>query len=386
MQSISNLLDIVASLNAEQQKLVRQIFRIEEMTGLAEVPELLRPKVVRWCGGTDSTASFVLSQVEKQSVVSVHNLWTFETANFNVLRSCRPVVGAASQIGLDELVDASEGPEKCDFCSVETLTSLEPFGRVRGTYCCTAGNVFKSSGLHSLVIWHCHAPHRLSLEQLNDGFKTADAWFEHAVEWDAVRGQSSYPVMFWNCFKSAGASQIHPHLQLQLFKSPVGQGALIAQQSKSYNLEIENASECHCSDLCADIAAAHHHLGLALSGNRGEICWASLTPSVGGGEFCVLGPCLQIKHGRPQLADLSVSINAIICALRGCGAEGLSIVAFIVPRGLEKVSWFVRCANRGPAIANSVDAGSTELAGLTGVGTDPFRLLEALKREFSKLT
>lgn len=382
MPRISNLPHIVGSLDAEQEQLVRRIFRIDEMTGQVEFPVLLRPKVLRWCGGTDDTASFVLSQVEQQTVVSVHNAWTYETANFNVLRSCRPVVGAPSQFGLDELVAASEGPDKCDFCSVETLTSLEPFGRVRGTYCCTAGNVFKSSGLHSLVIWHCHAPHRLSLEQLHDGFTTADAWFEHAVSWDALRGGSNYPVMFWNCFKSAGASQIHPHLQLQLFKSPVGQGALIAQQCKNYNLEFGNEIKSHSADLCADIAAAHNHLGLALPGNRGDICWASLTPSVGGGELCALGSSLQIKDGRPQLADLSVSINAIIRALRGCGAEGLSIVAFIVPRGLDRVSWFVRCANRGPAVANSVDAGSTELAGLTGVGTDPFCLFEALKREF----
>lgn len=348
-----------------------------------EVPVLLQPKVLRWCGAADA-AWEVLRRVEEQHVVTVHNRWTFATANFNVLRACRPIAGPMGGNGIcgpDKLVAASQGPENCDFCAVETMTCLEPFGRVRGKHSCTAGNVFKSAGLHSLVVWKDHAPHKLSREEMHDGLETADAWFSQAIAWDSQRQGATYPVMFWNCFRSAGASQIHPHMQLQLFKSPVAQGALWADQSKRYQSDMKAHRPHDQFDLCKDIVTAHSNLGLAVRVHEpGPVCFASLTPGVVGGELCVLGASSAASSGQPPLAALSSSIYAMMGALSRSGAEGISTVAFLVPSG-DEFAWFVRCINRGPATAVVVDASSAELAGLAGVSSDPFQLIEVLRDE-----
>merc|ERR1712060_839811 len=182
---------------------------------------------------------------------------------------------------------------------------------------------------------------------------------------------------FWNNFKRGGASQIHPHMQVQLHNGPVGQGALLLEQSRRYQCE------CQGGDLCRDIVRAHQHLGLALQyPDDGEpvFVWASLTPRIGGGELCALGRATALP-GQPQLAGLAPAMATMIRALRKCGAEGISINGFLVPSGNDKQAWYVRCMNRGAAKPDVVDAGSMELMGLAGISSDPYALFAALELE-----
>lgn len=371
MPCVADLPSLIGQLEFEARQDVERLFRVQHLEGLNEVPQQLRPKVARWCGGgaDDDEAWQCAAQ---QSVVSVHSIWTYETANFNTLRARRPVVGGGvGSGGPDEAAAACEGPDKCDFCDVENLTCVEPFGRVRGKHCVTAGNVFKSAGLHGLVIWTRHRLHHLTAQELLDGFEVADSWFDRARAWTEESGSTFkpiYPVMFWNCFRNAGASQVHPHMQLVLFETPVAQGALLKDQSDRYWRE-------HNRSLVLDLIAAHRHCGLALE--VGDVaCWASLTPRVGGGELCLLGPA------DAPLAATAAAMLPAMQGLRRCGSEGISVVAFPVPVGEGACSaWFVRLAARGLISSLVTDAGSSELCGLTGAGSDPYTLLSALRSE-----
>lgn len=183
--------------------------------------------------------------------------------------------------------------------------------------------------------------------------------------------------MFWNLFRAAGASQIHPHVQLQLFGGPQGQAALLEEQAERFRQRHEG------DELCMAVVRAHSSLGLAVAAERlpsGTVaCWSSLTPRVGGGELCALGAA--VGDGRlPPLAGVAQAIAAMLAALRRCGAEAISTVALQVPVGSGK-AWMVRCTNRGSACTQVVDAGSVELVGIAGVGTDPYALLAALEQE-----
>lgn len=375
--SIAGLWSKLKSLDDASRLDVSRVFHIEETLGSQEVPEALRSKCARWCGGGDDAASSAWKKAEQQRVITVHSLWTFETANFNVLRACRPVAGAtkAGVNGTGELVEACAGPGRCDFCNLEELTCVEPFGRVRGKHSASAGNLFKSAGLHGLIIWDKHNPHKLTAEEMLDGLQTADAWFAKAAAWDAERGGSSVnPVLFWNCFHAAGASQLHPHMQVQLFTTPVGQEALLRSQGIRYR----NTREAEGRDLCQDLVLAHRHLGLVLDLPGEVACWASLTPRVGGGELCILGPGVL---GRPPLAALGGAFAAIVRAMWRCGAEAHSVIAYTIPAEGGGQAWLLRCMNRGAATPVSVDAGSAEMGGLCGSGSDPYAMLAALKEE-----
>lgn len=243
-EELPNIAGIVARLAAlpqDEKALVERVLRIEELVGFQAVPQDLRAKVARWCGGSGDAASQAWRKAEQQTVVAVHGIWTFESANFNALRACRPLAKRVdeSQTSPDGIAAACKGIGNCDFCDALRLTCVEPFGRVTGKFSLTCGNVFKSAGLHGLVIWHKHEPHQLTTEEVVDGFETADRWIEEAQrfglgEHRPTSCEPTYPVMFWNCFGSAGASQVHPHMQLQLFGAPVGQGALLREQAVRY--------------------------------------------------------------------------------------------------------------------------------------------------------
>jgi len=265
MSGIASLPEKLANLDEAARADVARVLRIKALEGGEyEVPEPFRSKVARWCGGASdagAAASDAWTKVLGQRVISVHGIWTYETSNFNPLRTLRPVAGPmASTAGPDAVASACAGPGKCDFCDAERLTVVEPFGRVQGRHSLTAGNVFKSAGVHGLVIWSRHEPHLLTQEEVTDGFRTADEWFDRAAGLEIPEGGGDcYPMMFWNCFRNAGASQVHPHMQLQLFPEPVALGAMLREQGARYIREAKGGR-----DLCRDVARAHQHLGLAM--------------------------------------------------------------------------------------------------------------------------
>jgi len=220
MSGIASLPEKLANLDEAARADVARVLRIKALEGGEyEVPEPFRSKVARWCGGASdagAAASDAWTKVLGQRVISVHGIWTYETSNFNPLRTLRPVAGPmASTAGPDAVASACAGPGKCDFCDAERLTVVEPFGRVQGRHSLTAGNVFKSAGVHGLVIWSRHEPHLLTQEEVTDGFRTADEWFDRAAGLEIPEGGGDcYPVMFWSCFRNAGASQVAQGLPL----------------------------------------------------------------------------------------------------------------------------------------------------------------------------
>merc|ERR1719367_1842010 len=107
MPSIAELPQRLAVLDEASRALAEELFRVEELEGAQEVPEPLRCKAARWCSGGGDTAPEAWRRIEQQRVIAVHALWTFESANFNPLRACRPVSGTAKgSAGPDEVADA----------------------------------------------------------------------------------------------------------------------------------------------------------------------------------------------------------------------------------------------------------------------------------------
>lgn len=382
MPSVQEIPGFVADLQGLAREEFERVYNVDRLDGGLDVPESFRAKVAKWCGGSDAPSE-AWRCVENQFVVSIFNRWTYESALFNPLRANRPSTGPENRITPDEIAQDCFGAEKCDFCDVERLTSSDPFGRVRGNRCVTAGNTFKSAGLHGLIIWSQHAPHKLTSEDLADSFKVADEWFIRGRAWDKSNGMGKihHPVFFWNIFRSGGASQIHPHIQLQLHARRLGQSAQFFEQSRAYRTSFPGDELLHA------VAKAHKHLGLAISA---EIlsehskfisaCWVSLTPRAGGGEIVALGvPGKANEH--PRLDGFGPVVSAMLNALRRCGAEGMCVSGFPVPVGKEEEVWVVRIINRGTAAAGISDLGGLEAMGVAGAWTDPYSVIAALRQE-----
>ncbi|CAK0887475.1 unnamed protein product [Prorocentrum cordatum] len=366
MPSIAGLPSLLEGLDPAARSDVERVLRVRELVGFGEVSEPLRAKVACWCGGAatasgpprqeDDAASEAWRQAERQRVVSVHSLWTFETANFNVLRAARPLGAGHRDAARRGPEDAPQGPGLCDFCDVERLTcagvrlgQLAPAAEIGGA-ANREGTGQKWKGTVA------------NLRQL----------FVHILLVKIV-------VLMMMLVK------IHPHMQLQLFDAPVAQEALLLEQCRRYRQAAPGASSA--GGLVPDLAGAHAHLGLALEDppDGAAACWASLTPRVGGGELCALGAEGVAAPAWPRLAALAPALGVMLGALRRCGAEGISVVACLAPvAGGAQASWLIRCANRGRAEAQVADAGSAELGGLTGSGSDPYLQLAALRAEASE--
>eukprot|EP00927_Polykrikos_kofoidii_P075378 TRINITY_DN71560_c0_g1_i1.p1 TRINITY_DN71560_c0_g1~~TRINITY_DN71560_c0_g1_i1.p1 ORF type:complete len:424 (-),score=62.17 TRINITY_DN71560_c0_g1_i1:55-1209(-) len=373
--SIDGLLRRCEALDDESRADVSRVLLIEETWGAQEVPEALRAKCTRWCGGGDDAESTAWRKAERQLVITVHSIWTFETCNINILRACRPLPPASHVASTSEVMEACSGPLRCDFCDVENLTCVEPFGRICGKHSQTAGNVFKTAGAHGLIVWKQHDPLKLTDEDLLDGLDTADKWF-HAAATSLAQNErhTSVPVLFWNCFLPSGASQLHPHMQVQFFSRPIGRAAMLHSQCMRYR----ESEQGNGRDLCRDLALAHQRLGLALELGDGVICWASLCSAVGGGELCALGPGTS---GNPQLFALGRAFVAMLRATRRCGSDAHSFfVSKVVAEGGTE-AWLFRCLGRGKAMATVFDSGASELNGVSGVSTDPYKLIAALREE-----
>lgn len=353
---IADLEDLIGSLPTEERAVFDRLFEVVSTTGRLVVPDEMRP----WVEGRFGS----VGAVEEQRVVRATDRVTLEGALFNELRASRPFE-AREATDLRAEIEATRGDP---FCTPETGTPEDVFGRVRGRRSVTASNVAKYDGFHGVVIFDEHDPLAITSESVDDLVETALRWLRAARESD---GEAVYPFLMWNCLWRAGGSVIHGHAQTTATKgSHYPKVERLRRAALFYRAE-------HGTSYFEDLYRAHEALGLAFDGGgTGARGFASLTP-VKEKEVVLLAPDADVPLRR-LLAQVLAGYRDSL------GVSSFNVAFYLPPEVPAGEDWsgfpvVVHVVDRGDPSNRTSDIGAMELYAASVVSSDPFRVAEALR-------
>jgi hypothetical protein len=350
---------------------VRQMFEAQLSVGELIVPEKLVPKVIKWYGNKDdSHPKNAIDRASSQKVIRTSNRCTFEAAQFNELRAKRPVQRPDTE-ALESFIENAK--HNCDFCDPVAMTTADTWGRISGDYSVTAANAAKYDANHGIVIFKPHHPHRFDHLHVRDYLRVANKWLQTMHKIDK---SLKYPFIMWNCLGSAGASQVHGHLQMLI--NPHG--------FYGHQASMVSAAANYKRDYWNDWIETHRQVGLEHEYN-GIYLAATMTP-VKEKEVVIIDP-------RPQRqADDCTFADAITLVLRSfidtLGVLSFNVGIYLPPYdddGKYNLPLIARCVDRGdpsplPAgKSKTADIGGMELYGSSIIASDPYKVIEAIRMQ-----
>ena len=351
--SIVDLADIVTGLSSADQRIFERIFSLDIVRGDLKLPPPMTPWVKTQFGSLD--------RVTSQKIVKISNLVTLESSVYNPLRALRPHNFSCKA----ENHTVKAGEEVDRFALPLDWTAEDPFGRVQGKHCITAGNIAKCEQHHCVVVFNNPDPMDFGCSEVADYIETGWKWAQCAHDFDPL---ARYCLFLWNCSNRAGASIRHGHAQVIL-----GRG--------SHYIQVEGLrksallyQERYGSNYFDDLFTVHEALGLgwksgdtkmmvyltALKQNEVMILSPGMAPSLTENIYRVLS-CF-----RDKLGVKSFNVGIVFPPLGdGAGWEGFPVIARIVDRGNTNNI--------------SSDISAMEFYGANVVNSDPFETMGALR-------
>ncbi len=321
------------------------------------VPETAR----QWAIGTFGS----VEAVETQTIVTVTNPVTMESALFNPLRASRPVTVTPGD--LSQIIEESRGDP---FCHPEDATPEDVFGRVRGRHSITASNAAKYAPFHGLVIFDEHDPLQLSEDRVKDYLGVGHRW---ALEALRVDPEAKYYFFAWNALWSGGASVVHGHAQVSCVRhAHYARVEMFRRAALGYRTQTG-------SDYFEDLLRVHEALGLTVE-HEGVSVVAHLTP-VREKEVLILSDTLSD-------ALAAAAYRVLDCLMTMLEVRSFNLVVYTPPLAPTPENWsgfpcMVRIVDRGDPMKRTNDVGAMELYASPVITTDPFRLIEALRERFA---
>jgi hypothetical protein len=344
-QGIVELPGLVDALPHEAREAFNRIFEVEVVQGVLKPPPQMLPWIVRQFGSIESVTS--------QSVVKVTNRVTLEGTVYNTLRALRPHNFQAA----DSPVVFSQ-PAEDPFASPLQFTTEDPFGRVEGRYCITAGNVAKCEGHHGVIIFNEYDPQTFGLDQVTDYIETGWKWARRAHGYDP---QAQFYLFLWNCSNRAGASIAHGHAQAVLGKRRhYGKVEQLRLAANSYK-------DGYHRDYFDDLFLAHRALGLGReAGGLRTMAYLSALR---------LNEVMILDSG--DAADLAGAVYQVLASFRDkMGVRsfnvGIAYPPFDMLEGWEGFPVVARILDRGRTGNLSSDISAMEFYGSNVVSSDPF--------------
>ncbi len=345
--SIEQLPGAVAGLPLDTQRIFNRIFSVDVVTGILHSPEQMLPWIERQFGPVE--------KVMAQPLVKVTNRISLEQSIFNPLRSLRPHNFRGTGTG------GIAGKQDSDSPFAEPLhkTTGNPFGRVQGKYCITAGNIASYEQYHCVIIFKNANPLDFGCNEVVDYIDTGWKWMQRAHEYDAA---ARYGLFLWNCNYRAGASISHGHAQVVL-----GRGSHYAKVEHLRQAAVEYKAK-YSSGYFADLFKVHEALGLGFRAGDAKviICLSPLKLN----EVMILAPRLsdELEHN--------------IYRMLACFRDRLGVKAFNLgitfPPLDDEPGWdgfplVTRLLDRGDAGDLSSDIGAMEFWGANVISSDPFK-------------
>ena len=354
--SIEQLPDIVANLPVDTQRIFNRIFLVDAVKGVLCPPRQMLPWIERQFGS--------VGKVVEQPLVKVTNLITLEQSLFNPLRSLRPHNFLGSDTGGMPGKQGGHDP----FAKPLEMTTGNPFGRVQGKYCVTAGNVASCELYHCVIIFKNADPLDFGCKEVADYIDTGWRWMRLANEYDPA---ARYGLFLWNCSYRAGASISHGHAQAVL-----GRGSHYIR-IEHLRKAVNEYSVSYGSGYFDDLFTLHRALRLGFSAGDVKVmaCLTPLKPN----EVMVLAGSLSdsmkaaayqvLASFRDRLNVTSFNLGIVFPPLDNVpGWEGFPVIA--------------RMLDRGGAANRSSDISAMELWGANVISSDPFETALALRAAF----
>lgn len=356
MSSIVDLEDAIAGLPADVRAIADRIFTVSSTTGRLDAPAEMHPWITRIFGSVEA--------VREQRIVRVTNRVTFEGALFNDLRAMRPM----EVKGGDEVRATIESSRGDPFCTPETGTPADTFGRLSGEHGVTASNVAKYDGYHGVLVFADHDPLApVSAATVSDHLATIARWGRAALADDPA---ARYLFVLWNCLWRAGGSIVHGHMQMTATR---GMHYPKIEQLRQQGLAYAAANGRGYFD---DLWRVHDALGLGTTVGDARVI-ASLTP-VKEREVLVIG--------RPGASEqtLAAAIAKTVATYRAAGVVSYNMALYLPPLSPDGADWrafppLARLVDRGDPANKTSDIGAMELYAASVIAADPFRLARQLR-------
>lgn len=358
--AVDSLLEVVAALPPAERARLERLYAVTLYRGELRVPPALRDWVTERFGSVAS--------VSEQQVTRITNLVTQQETLFNPLRGRRPVEVRETE-ELETML--AQAAAQDSFADVRRTTTEDPFGRIVGKHCVTAGNIAKYDGWHGLIIFNDFHPLHFTRERISDYLNVAQSWAARAHQRD---NEAKYFFLTWNCLWRAAASIRHGHAQVMLGrKRHYGHIERLRRAAADYRTE-------YGANYYDDLFQAHFSVGAAVSCGGVKIM-AHLTP-VKDNEIIVMADKLD-----DAFTDCLYEVMA-------CFRDELMVTSFnlgltmppLAPTAEDwtefpVMAWLV---DRGDLGSRVSDIGGMELYAASVVATDPLVLAAKLKAHFNR--
>ena len=378
--NVEQLLDLLNTSNSELSRpkcygalrdLMDRIYRVEVSGTDVKVPasmvELVRDK---WFGGDGE----LYKKFEHPRVIIVTDRFTSQTSTINPLRAMRPKPsGQEEERAVRDIIEKSKSG--CNFCN-DKQTLEDTFGRVywEKSHIFTAENAFRFYDYTGMVI----------PGDIHDFMKIDAQTFETMLTYSAVtwfgnvherHPEKTHPVLLWDVLGKAGASQIHPHIQMFL-----GSGFYPGKMG-----ELDDAGRRYKSatggNYLQDIIDLHVALGLGFKHKSAAVI-VPINPTKDR-EIWVIG--------SDSIFDWAwlyfISFRAYIEELKVyCFSQGMALpTSEIAPSNLFRESgelMIVKMGARGDCTSPYNDVSSLELYSINSISTDYYETIAAVYRTY----
>jgi galactose-1-phosphate uridylyltransferase len=281
----------------------------------------------------DPRRDFALTEIESEV--------RFDPLTGDSARICHFALRVPPAADLEGIVARSRA--SCPFCPErrERVTprfpaDVLPAGRLRRGAATVVPNLFPYDDVSALAVLgdeHFLPMEAIPVQLVVDGLHAARELMQAALE--TAQGDT-YGIVTWNYMPPAGASQVHPHLQVIVSRDP-GNGL-----RRTLAAETRYLGE-HGRTYAADLLAAEDREGVRWIGARGRVAWiAPFTPTG------LLGDCAAFFRGRSTLLDLdaqdvhdfAASLVALLAAFSRRGLWSFNLCFFPAAFGaMPDVHW-----------------------------------------------
>ncbi len=247
----------------------------------------------------------------------------------NLERTKRPKQ-AAEATEIEKIVEASRS--KCFFCpeNLEKMTPMFPEDfpekRIKVGTACLFPNLFPFGGFHAIGVFseahHLHL-NQFSPKLLRDCFEGCLKYFEQVHE---RHPEIKYWHINWNHMPPAGASIIHPHVQLTADPEPTSQLQELIGRSKSY-------FDRERSNYWSDLVDTEKKEGKRFIGKTGPVTWLTSFAPGGNNEVIAVfaGASAIISLKKRGFGDFCDGLSQILKGYHALGVQSFNMTTFSGP-------------------------------------------------------
>jgi UDPglucose--hexose-1-phosphate uridylyltransferase len=263
-------------------------------------------------------------RLEKQKIEGRKELLTSRACRINVKRSERKKQ-AQTGTGYSELIELSA--KNCYFCpnNIKTATpmfpsNLVPEGRIKLGETTAFPNLFSFAKYHAVATvsrQHFLGIDEFTLKQIQDTMKASLNYFRIVRSSDR---KAAYPIFSWNFLPPAGASVIHPHVQLTVDEQPTNLAWLYLTACQSYFKKYNE-------NYWLSLLESEEQEGTRFLGKIGDVSWITSYVPLGNDEICGVFHNISSLYELDDQAivDLSKGLKRVFTAYTLYGIHSFNL-------------------------------------------------------------